>query len=76
MKFSLGEVVMLIGLILLVILTYNQKNQLEYAIETIQIQDEAIYKQQELINHQIRYIGLMESQAVNSDKNPVYRGPL
>jgi predicted histidine transporter YuiF (NhaC family) len=75
-KFSLGEVVMLIGLILLVILTYNQKNQLEYAIETIQIQDEAIYKQQELINHQIRYIGLMESQAVNSDKNPVYRGPL
>ncbi len=75
MKFSFGEVVMLIGLALLAITAYNQYNQLEYAKDTIQTQHEAINKQQELINHQIRYIGIMESQAVNSRQNPIYRGP-
>jgi predicted histidine transporter YuiF (NhaC family) len=74
-KFSFGEVVMLIGLALLAITAYNQHNQLEYAKDTIQTQHEAINKQQELINHQIRYIGIMESQAVNSRQNPIYRGP-
>ena len=76
MKFSFGEVAMLIGLALLGITAYNQYNQLQYAKETIQTQHEAINKQQELINHQIRYIGLMESQTFNSRQNPIYRGPL
>ena len=74
-KFSFGEVAMLIGLALLAITAYNQYNDLQFAKDTIQIQDEAIRKQQELINHQVRYIGLMESRAVNSHQNPIYRGP-
>lgn len=75
-KFSFGEVVMLIGLALLAITAYNQHNQLQFAKDTIQVQDEAIRKQQELINHQVRYIGLMESRAVNSRQSPIYKGPL
>lgn len=76
MKFSFGEVVMLIGLGLLAIAAYNQYSQLKYAKDTIQIQHKAISKQQELIDHQVRYISLIESQVVNRQSNPVYRGPL
>jgi len=74
-KFSFGEVVMLIGLALLAITAYNQHNQLQFAKDTIQVQDEAIRKQQDLINHQVRYIGLMESRTANSFQSPIYRGP-
>lgn len=76
MKFSFGEVAMLIGIALLAITAYNQYQKLEYARETIQVQDEAIRKQQELINHQIRYISFFESQGVNARNSPIYRGPL
>lgn len=76
MKFSFGEVVMLIGLALLAITAYNQHNKLEFAKDTIRIQDEAIRKQQELINHQVRYIGFMESQQVSSPQSPIFRGPI
>lgn len=76
MKFSFGEVAMLIGIALLAITAYNQYQKLEYARETIQVQDEAIRKQQELINHQIRYISFFESQRVNASNSPIYRGPL
>ena len=76
MKFSFAEVVMLVGLSLLAITAYNQHKKLEYARETIMIQDEAIRKQQELINHQIRYISYFEMQKFNKPDNPIYRGPL
>lgn len=76
MKFSFGEVVMLIGIALLAITAYNQYQKLEYARETIAIQDEAINKQQDLINHQIRYISYFEMQKANRIDNPIYRGPL
>lgn len=72
MKFSFAEVVMLIGLALLAITAYNQHEKLEYARETITIQDAAIQKQQDLINHQIRYISYFEMQK----SNPINRGQL
>lgn len=67
---------MLIGIALLAITAYNQHQKLEYARETICVQDEAIKKQQELINHQIRYISYFEMQKTNRIDNPIYRGPL
>ena len=76
MKFSFGEVAMLIGIALLAITAYNQYQKLEYARETIQVQDEAIRKQQELINHQIRYISYFETQQASRNNSPIYRGPL
>ncbi len=76
MKFSFGEVAMLIGIALLAITAYNQHQKLEYARETIIIQDEAIAKQQELINHQIRYISYFEMQKSSRTDRPIYRGPL
>ena len=76
MKFSFGEVVMFVGIALLAITAYNQYKKLEYARETIAIQEEAIYKQQELINHQIRYISYFEMQQSQRTESPIYRGPL
>ena len=76
MKFSFGEVVMLIGMALLAITAYNQHKKLEYARETIEIQDEAIHKQQELINHQTRYISFFEMQRPKRIESPIYRGPI
>lgn len=67
---------MLISIALLGITAYNQYQKLEYAKETILIQDKAIEKQQELINHQIRYISYFESQQSNHTDSPIYRGPL
>lgn len=67
---------MLIGIALLAITAYNQHQKLEYARETIIIQDEAIAKQQELINHQIRYISYFEMQKPSRTDRPIYRGPL
>ena len=64
------------GDIYLAIAAYNQYSQLKYAKDTIQIQHEAISKQQELIDHQVRYISLIEPQVVNRQSNPIYRGPL
>lgn len=76
MKFSFGEVVMFVGIALLAITAYNQYKKLEYARETIAIQDEAIHKQQELINHQIRYISYFEMQKSKRIESPIYRGPI
>ena len=76
MKFSLAEVVMLIGLALLAITAYNQKKQIEWAKDTIQLQEAAIKKQQELINHQIRYISYFESLNSTLKQNPIFRGPI
>lgn len=76
MKFSFGEVVMLIGIVLLAITAYDQHQKLEYARETIVIQDEAIAKQQELISHQIRYISYFEMQKSTGTNSPIYRAPL
>lgn len=76
MKFSFGEVVMLVSIALLAITAYNQHQKLEYARETIEIQDEAIRKQQQLINHQIRYISYFETQKPHRVDDPIYRGPL
>lgn len=76
MKFSFGEVAMLIGIALLAITAYNQHQKLKFARDTITIQDEAIKKQQELINHQVRYISFMEMQNNNFPRNPIFRGPL
>lgn len=76
MKFSFGEVAMLIGIALLAITAYNQHQKLEYARETIVLQDEAIKKQQELINHQVRYISYFEMQKASRNNSPIYRGPL
>lgn len=74
-KFSFAEVVMLIGLALLALTAYDQHKKLLYARETIVIQDEAIKKQKELINHQIRYISFFEMQNINRINDPIYRGP-
>lgn len=76
MKFSFAEVVMLIGLALLALTAYDQHKKLSYARETIVIQNEAIVKQQELINHQIRYISFFESQNIKKQQDPIYRGPI
>lgn len=51
-------------------LFYNQHLDLKYAQDTVRIQDNAITKQQSLINHQKRYIHLLESyESYKSEKS-------
>lgn len=76
MKFSFGEVLVLISIALLAITAYDQYQKLEFAKDTIFIQGEAIQKQQELINHQIRYINFIEMETAHPPSDPIFRGPL
>lgn len=69
MKFSFAEVVIIICLVLLAFTAYDQYDKLQYAKETILIQNEAILKQQELINHQTRYIGFIETAPLVKPKS-------
>ena len=76
MNLSFSEVVILICLILLALVAYNKHDELEYAKETILLQNEAILKQKELIRHQIRYISIIEMQGNQLIDNPIHRGPI
>lgn len=76
MKFSFGEVFMFISIALLAFALFDQYQKLEFAKDTVSIQNEAIQKQRELINHQIRYIDFMERDALRSTNSPIFRGPL
>ena len=44
--------------------------KLEYATETVKIQDEAIRKQQKLIDFQIYYIDTIKSERIRPQNNP------
>ena len=73
MKFSFAEVVIIISIVLLAFTAYDQYDKLQYANETILIQNEAILKQQELINHQTRYIGFIETAPLVNPKSSFNR---
>lgn len=70
MKCSFLELSIIISLTLLCYLCYNQYNKIEYAKETIDIQHNAILKQQELIDHQKRYITFIQSQTFEYNLQP------
>mgnify|MGYP006229487245 CR=1 FL=1 len=75
MKLSITEL-FLIGLaITLCFLLYEKNSDLDYSKETIFIQGEAISKQQALINHQSRYIHLLEANE-QRHYSPVRKFPL
>ena len=56
MKFSFSEIMLFISLLFLLLLLYDTNKDLNYASETVTIQNEAIQKQQKLIDFQIYYI--------------------
>ena len=75
MRLSITELFLCGAIFLLCFLVYKNGSELNYAKETILIQGEAITKQQALINHQIRYIHMLEANEQNN-YNPVHKLPL
>jgi hypothetical protein len=49
---------------------YRTNEKLEYTKETVEIQDEAIRKQQELIDFQVYYIETIKSSGHRPQQNP------
>ena len=70
MKLSVVEIILIICIFLLMFFLYRTNEKLEYATETVKIQDEAISKQQNLIDFQIYYIDTIESERIRPENNP------
>ena len=75
MRFSITEVFLIFSILTLCFVLYESYSDLKYAKETINIQDEAILKQNLLIDHQKRYINFLETYEQNTYA-PVHRLPL
>jgi len=69
MKLSIVEIILIICIFLLMFFLYRTNEKLEYATETVKIQDEAIRKQQKLIDFQIYYIDTIKSERIRPQNN-------
>jgi len=69
MKLSIVEIILIICIFLLMFFLYRTNEKLEYATETVKIQDEAIRKQQKLIDFQIYYIDTIKSEKIRPQNN-------
>jgi hypothetical protein len=66
MKLSVVEIILIICIFLLMFFLYQTNEKLEYAEDTVRLQDEAIRKQQKLIDFQIYYIDSINSDRLHS----------
>lgn len=73
MKLSFSEIVLFIVIFFLIFLVYDTKKDLNYASDTVNIQNEAILKQQKLIDFQIYYIN---SLRINQPQPFNYNEPI
>lgn len=69
MKLSVVEIILIICIFLLMFFLYRTNEKLEYAADTVKIQDEAIRKQQELIDFQVYYIETIKSSGLRPQPN-------